>query len=71
VAPGTTYDIQSRSWGRDTGERYEEFLMRLARESGVETPTREQLAKLDRRRPKKSSNDDWTHPHDPMRASQR
>jgi transposase len=50
---------------RDTGERYEEFLMRLAKESGVETPTREQLAKLDRRRLKKGSNDDWTHPHDP------
>src|SRR5271163_3786277 len=30
---------------RDTGERYEEFLMRLAKESGIETPTREQLAK--------------------------
>jgi transposase len=50
---------------RDTGERYEEFLMRLATESGIETPTREQLAKLDRKRPKKGSNDDWTHPHDP------
>jgi transposase len=31
----------------DTGERYEEFLTRLAKESGIETPTREQLAKLD------------------------
>src|SRR5690242_3889785 len=50
---------------RDTGERYDEFLTRLAKESGIETPTREQLAKLDRKRPKKGSNDDWTHPHDP------
>jgi transposase len=50
---------------RDTGERYEEFLMRLAKESGIETPTREPLAKLDRKRPKKGSNYDWTHPHDP------
>jgi transposase len=50
---------------RDTGERYEEFLTRLAKESGMETPTREQLAKLDRKRPKKGSNDDWRHPHDP------
>ncbi len=50
---------------RDTGERYEEFLVRLAKESGIETPTREQLAKFDRKRPKKGSNDDWTHPHDP------
>jgi transposase len=50
---------------RDTGEKYEEFLVRLAKESGIQTPTREQLAKLDRKRPKKGSNDDWTHPHDP------
>jgi len=50
---------------RDTGERYEDFLARLAKESGIETPTREKLAKLDRKRPKKGSNDDWTHPHDP------
>jgi transposase len=50
---------------RDTGERYEEYLTRLAKESGIETPTREQLAKLDRKRAKKGSNDDWTHPHDP------
>ena len=50
---------------RDTGERYEEFLTRLAKESGIETPTREQLAKLDRKRTKKGSNDDWKHPHDP------
>src|SRR5437588_7661653 len=50
---------------RDTGERYEEFLIRLAKESGIETPTREQLAKLDRKRAKKGSNDDGTHPHDP------
>jgi transposase len=50
---------------RDTGERYEEFLTRLAKESGIETPTREQLAKLDRKRPKKGSNDDWRHPLDP------
>jgi transposase len=50
---------------RDTGECYEEFLIRLAKQSGIETPTREQLSKLDRKRPKKGSNDDWTHPHDP------
>ena len=50
---------------RDTGTEYEEFLKQLARESGIETPTREQLAKLDRKRPNKGSNDDWVHPHDP------
>jgi hypothetical protein len=50
---------------RDTGEAYDDFLKRLAKESGIETPTREQLAKLDRKRPKKGSNDDWENPHDP------
>ncbi len=50
---------------RDTGEGYEEFLRRLVQESGIATPTREQLAKLDRKRAKKGSNDDWVNPHDP------
>lgn len=50
---------------RDTGEEYEEFLCRLAKESGIDTPTREQLAKLDRKRVNKGSNDDWVNPHDP------
>ena len=50
---------------RDTGEGYEAFLTRLAKASGIATPTREDLARLDRKRPKKGSNDDWTHPQDP------
>jgi transposase len=50
---------------RETGETYQEFLTALAQTSGIETPTREELARLDRNRPKKGSNDDWTHPHDP------
>ena len=50
---------------RDTGENYQEFLARLAKASGIETPTREDLARLDRKRKNKGSNDDWTHPHDP------
>ena len=50
---------------RETGEGYEEFLRRLAEESGIATPTREQLAKLDRKRAKKGSNEDWVNPHDP------
>jgi transposase len=53
---------------RDTGEGYEEFLRRLAQESGIETPTREQLAKLDRKRAHKGSNEDWINPHDPEAA---
>jgi transposase len=50
---------------RDTGETYQEFLIRLAKESGIRTPTRQALARLDRRRKKKSSNQDWTSPADP------
>jgi len=50
---------------RDTGETYEAFLTQLAQASGIETPTRQDLARLDRKRPKKGSNDDWTHPLDP------
>ena len=50
---------------RDSGESYETFLHGLAAASGIPTPTRAELARLDRKRPKKGSNDDWTHPHDP------
>src|ERR1035437_4981240 len=50
---------------RDTGESYQEFLTGLAKASGVETPTREDLARLDRKRKKKTSNQDWKHPWDP------
>ena len=50
---------------RDTGQSYDDFLKGLAKESGIETPTREQLARLDRKRKKKGSNDDWKNPHDP------
>jgi len=49
----------------DTGDNYQEFLTHLAKESGIETPTREDLAKLDKKRKKKTSNKDWHNPHDP------
>src|SRR6266516_2173918 len=50
---------------RDTGEKYDKFLTRLAKESGIRTPTRVALARLDRRRRNKTSNKDWTSPSDP------
>jgi transposase len=50
---------------RDTGDNYQEFLTELAKESGIETPTREQLSQLDRKRKKRTSKEDWEHPHDP------
>src|SRR5229473_1949535 len=45
---------------RDTGESYQAFLTALADASGIKTPTREALARLDRKRKKKTSNKDWT-----------
>src|SRR5688572_19307116 len=50
---------------RDTGELYQEFLTGLAKASGIKTPTRAALARLDRRRRKRTSNKDWTSPSDP------
>ena len=50
---------------RDTGQSYEEYLTELAQASGIDTPRRQDLAKVDKKRPKKGSNDDWGHPHDP------
>jgi len=50
---------------RDTGEGYEDYLRSLAKESGIEDPTRSDMAKVDRKRPKKGSNDEWKNPHDP------
>lgn len=48
---------------RDSGEGYREMLTRIARESGIETPTAEDLIRLDRnRRGKKLSNADWKSP---------
>ena len=45
---------------------YREMLERLARESGVETPTAENLARLERKRKgKKLSNTDWVSKSDP------
>ena len=49
---------------RDTGESYEEFLRGLAKASGMETPTREDLVRLDRKRKKRSSNKEWKSPWD-------
>lgn len=50
---------------RDTGEGYQEYLTELAKASGIGTPTRADLARIDRKRKKKGSNQEWTHPHDP------
>jgi transposase len=44
---------------------YIEFLKGLAAAAGIANPTREDLARIDRKREKKGSNQDWKHPHDP------
>ncbi len=51
---------------RTTGEGYREMLTRLAQESGIETPTAEDLVRIDRnRKGKKLSNEDWVSKSDP------
>ncbi len=51
---------------RDSGEGYRAMLERLAKESGIATPTAEDLVRLDRKRKgKRLSNADWASPSDP------
>jgi transposase len=51
---------------RDTGEGYREMLGRLAEESGIATPSAEDLVRLDRKRKgKRLSNAEWASPTDP------
>ena len=51
---------------RDSGESYRTMLTRMAVESGIETPTAEDLIRVDRKRKGKTlSNADWQSPTDP------
>ena len=51
---------------RDSGESYRAMLTRMAQESGIETPSAEDLARFDRKRKGKTlSNADWKSPTDP------
>src|SRR3954470_22894218 len=51
---------------RGSGEGYREMLKRLAEESGIATPTAEDLIRLDRKRKgKRLSNAEWASPTDP------
>lgn len=49
---------------RDTGESYNEYLKRVATAEGVETTDGASLRRMDRKRKKKTSNEDWTSPSD-------
>src|SRR5438270_5677083 len=50
---------------RDNGAAYDEFLNDLAKQSGIDAPSREDLARIDRKRKKKGSNEEWESPSDP------
>lgn len=51
---------------RATGETYRQMLQRMAEESGIETPSAEDLVRIDRaRKGKKLSNADWVSKIDP------
>ena len=48
------------------GKRYEAYLKALAKQSGLEETTKEDLSRFDRNRPNKScSNKEWENPNDP------
>jgi transposase len=49
---------------REDGQTYTDYLKGLAKAAGIENPTREQLARLDRKRKKKGSNEEWMSPAD-------
>jgi transposase len=50
---------------RDTGETYLGYLQRVAQAEGVEAADAAGLRRMDRKRKKKTSNEDWQSPHDP------
>ena len=49
---------------RDTGESYMAYLKRLAEAEGMDAKDAAALLRMDRKRKKKTSNDDWTSPSD-------
>src|SRR3954447_8588029 len=49
---------------RDTGESYNAYLQRLAEAEGVDALNAAALRRMDRKRKKKSSNEDWESPSD-------
>jgi len=49
---------------RDSGESYNEYLKRVAAAEGVEATDAATLRRMDRKRKKKTSNEDWASPSD-------
>jgi transposase len=50
---------------RDTQESYTDYLRRLAQAEGVEAEDPAAVRRMDRKRAKKMSNEEWVNPHDP------
>jgi transposase len=50
---------------RDTGDNYMDYLKKVAQAEGIEAPDAAALLRLDRKRKKKTSNEDWKSPADP------
>lgn len=50
---------------RDTGESYTAYLKRLAEAEGIDAEDAAALRRMDRKRKKKMSNEDWENPNDP------
>lgn len=50
---------------RDTEESYTEYLKRLGEAAGLEASDEAALRRMDRRRKKKGSNEEWVNLHDP------
>ena len=50
---------------RDTGESYMEYLRKLAQQAGIDSSDDEAVRRMDRKRKKKTSNEEWVNPHDP------
>src|ERR1700692_2818824 len=50
---------------RDTGESYMEYLRKLAQQAGIDSNDDEAVRRMDRKRKKKTPNEEWVNPHDP------
>src|SRR3981081_1795836 len=49
---------------RDTGQSYMEYLRNLAAEAGIDSSDDDAVRRMDRKRKKKTPNDEWVNPHD-------
>ena len=49
---------------RDTGQSYMEYLRQLAAEAGIDPDDDAAVRRMDRKREKKTSNEEWVNPHD-------